>query len=419
MKKLLELPAFRRLLAVAMLNEMAFSVGAVALALLVYRRTGSAIGAAAFFLSTEFAPAFIAPVLVSRLDQRAANKVLSTLHVAEAVIFGFLAWIVGNFGLIIVLVLALLDGTLAVTARVLVRAAWTSVSAPLGLIREANAVINGGYSVCFMLGPALGGAIVAAAGTRAALLANSGVFLISALTIATATGLPERVKERESFPGRLRAAANYVRQEPGIRRLLSLQALGLIFFTLSIPVEVVFAQHTLRAGAGGYGALLAAWGGGAIVGSAMYARWRNQPSRTLISLGSFLLGAGFLIMSTAPNLAVAIVGAVLAGGGNGSQVVAMRSALQETVSERWMALVLSFDQSMFEAVPGVGIVLGGAIATLAGPRAAFGTAAAGSLVLSALMWIKLGVLNDPALQSPATPEAAVDDPELTAAVRKP
>jgi MFS family permease len=124
-------------------------------------------------------------------------------------------------------------------------------------------------------------------------------------------------------------------------------------------------------------------------------------------------------MSTAPNLAVAIVGAVLAGGGNGSQVVAMRSALQETVSERWMALVLSFDQSMFEAVPGVGIVLGGAIATLAGPRAAFGTAAAGSLVLSALMWIKLGVLNDPALQSPATPEAAVDDPELTAAVRKP
>ncbi len=50
MKQVLRLPAYRRLLAAYALNELAWSVGTLALSVLVYRRTGSALGSAVFFL---------------------------------------------------------------------------------------------------------------------------------------------------------------------------------------------------------------------------------------------------------------------------------------------------------------------------------------------------------------------------------
>ena len=73
---------------------------------------------------------------------------------------------------------------------------------------------------------------------------------------------------------------------------MGLQSALTLFFSLSVPVEVAFASHTLHAGAGGYGALVTAWGAGAVAGSTMYARWRRLPARELIVLGSVLLGAG-------------------------------------------------------------------------------------------------------------------------------
>jgi len=57
------------------------------------------------------------------------------------------------------------------------------------------------------------------------------------------------------------------------------QGAGVVAFTISVPVEVVLAQHSLHAGAAGYGAMLSGWGAGAVVGSAAYARWRRVHAR--------------------------------------------------------------------------------------------------------------------------------------------
>ena len=84
-------------------------------------------------------------------------------------------------------------------------------------------------------------------------------------------------------------------------------------------------------------------------------------------------------MAIAPTLAVAIVGAAFAGIGNGVEAVAARTALQEETEERWMALMMSFNEAMFQSVPGAGIVIGGAITALGSPRAALAVAGAGSL----------------------------------------
>jgi Transmembrane secretion effector len=391
--RVLRIPAYRRLLAAYALNELAFTIGSLALALLVYRRTGSAVGAAAFFLFSQFVPALIAPLAVARLDHFSSRVVLPLIYWLEAVVFVALAYVSGHFSVIAVLGLALLDGVAALVARALARTATVTVTSAAGLLREGNAVANAAFSICFMLGPILAGAIVVVGGTSAALLADSALFVVIGVTVVTAVGLPETATAREPARGRVRAALAYAREWPMIRDLLLLQAAGLLFFTISVPVEVVFAQHALHAGPAGYGGLMSAWGAGAVAGSAVYARWRGLPHRDLIALGALGLGVGFLVMSIAPVLAVAIVGAAVAGVGNGIEAVSARTALQEEVEERWMALMMSLNESMFQTVPGAGILIGGAVTALAGPRAALAVAAAGSLAITGAAWVVLAPLG--------------------------
>lgn len=393
MNRVLKIPAFRRLLAAYTLNELAFMVGSLTLALLVYRQTGSALGAAGFFLSAQFVPALLSPLAVARLDGRPPRLVLPALYWFEALVFFALAWVAVHFSLVLVLVLALIDGLAALTARALARAATVSVTSEAGLLREGNAVANAGFSVCFMLGPAIGGAVVAAGGTSTALIADGCLFGVIGLTLATANGLPKPAPTRAPAKGRVRAAIEYARQRVVIRRLVLLQIFGVLFFTISVPVEVVFAEHSLHAGSAGYGALLSAWGAGAVAGAAIYARWRALPSRSLIVIGAASLGIGFLVMAIAPTLAVAIIGAAFAGVGNGVEAVAARTALQEETEERWMALMMSFNEALFQSVPGVGIVIGGAITALGSPRAALAVAGAGSLAITAAAWFTLDCLS--------------------------
>jgi MFS family permease len=411
LKPVLKIPVYRRLLSAYALNELAFTVGSVTLALLVYRRTGSAAGATAFFLFSQFAPALVSPWFVARLDQLRPRTVLPAVYWLEAGVFAVLAWVASaHFTVVVLLALAFVDGVAASTGRALVRAATVSVTTEAGLLREGNAVANASFSVCFMLGPGLGGALVAAGGSSLALLANAALFGIIAATLATAHGLPEPSSARMPTRGRVRAALNYVRERPPIRGLLFLQAAAVLFFTVSVPVEVVFAQDTLHAGAAGYGGMLSAWGAGAVAGAAVYARWRRLPSRDLIALGAGSLGIGFTVMAVAPTLTVAIVGAAFAGIGNGVESVATRTALQEEVEDRWMAMMMSLYEALFQSVPGAGILLGGAVMAVASPRAALAVAAVGSLAVTAVAWVALAGLG-PHSQSEPDPRRSEPQPD--------
>lgn len=393
MTAVLRLPNYRRLLAAYALNELAGSIGALALALLVYGQTGSALAAAAFFVVLQFLPALVSPALVARLDRHAARRVLAVLYGLQGLVFLVLAAVQSRFSLAPVLALVFVGGSVALVARVIARATAVGVIAPAGLLREGNAVTNAAFAVCITVGPIVGAAIVAGAGTSVALLVDCGMFVAIGLTVATAAGLPgaRPEPEREQAAGRVRAAVARAHRDVVIRRLLIFQAVALVFFSLSVPVEVVFAQHSLHAGAGGYGGLLSAWGSGAIAGSVAYARWRAVPGWVLIALSSGLIGLGFLLMAAAPSLVVAIIGSAVGGVGNGIEAVAERTALQERVHERWMALMMSLNESIFQALPGVGIVLGGAVAAVAGPRAALAVGGVGALAVGAAAPVVLRV----------------------------
>ena len=391
MREILRVPAYRRLLAAYTLNELAYSFGSLALAVLVYERTGSALAAAGYFLCAMFGPALLSPAVVARLDQRSSRPVLVGLYGLEATVFVVLAWVVGRFALAPVLALALLDGVVAVTARALARAATVSVTSAAGLLREANAVSNASFSVCYMVGPGVAGIAVALGGTVTALLISGGVFTLVALTLATASGLPGSAPEQAPSVGRLSSALRYARGQRRVRALLGAVAAAMLFVSIPIPVEVVLVDHTVHGGAGGYGVLLSAWGAGAVVGSVIYARWRALPARAPIALGACCMGGGFVVMAIAPSLAVALAGGALAGVGNGTMFVGARTALQEAVEDRWMALMMSLSESIIQGMPGVGILLGGALAAAAGPRAALAAGGCGALVTGVVAWVTLRV----------------------------
>lgn len=416
MRKVLGIPAFRRLALATLINELAFMVAEIALALLVYRRTGSAIGATAFFLCAQFAPALISPLVIARLDESSSRRALVLLYALEAVVFLLLAELISSLAVPLILLLGLIQGSLAVSARVLARTAWTSITKTEGVLRDAGALLNSVASVFYLVGPAIGGGLVALGGTRLPLFVDAGMVVVSISAVASAGELPPAALDRLPLGRRVHAALSFVREDVVVRRLLLLQAIFMIFFTISIPVEVVFARHTLHTGAGGYGLLLSAWGGGAIVGSSIYVRWRGLSSRLLMTVGAALVGVGYLPMALAPDLAVAIGGAAVAGTGNGIQIVAMRTALQESAPSQSMALILSLNESMFQALPGIGILAGGAITALAGPRTAFGVGAAGALAIAVAMWVALPSLG---VERASTAEAADSSPDEQMAVSAP
>jgi predicted MFS family arabinose efflux permease len=156
-----------------------------------------------------------------------------------------------------------------------------------------------------------------------------------------------------------------------------------------MPVEIVYVSHSLHAGPAVYGALLSAWGGGAVAGSGIYARWRRGQPATLITTSAAVIGIGFALMAAAPSIAIALVGAVLGGIGNGVESVSMQTAIQDRTPERWMAVIMSLNEAIANVAPGLGILIGGVITALTSPRIGLATAGVGSLAFAVLALLSL------------------------------
>jgi MFS family permease len=304
------------------------------------------------------------------------------MYVVEASVFVGLAFVAVGFQLWLLLVLAFVDGTVAVTARGLTRATAARITAPAGLLREGNAIMNVGLAVTSAAGPALAGVLVAGAGVSVALLLDAGSFALIAIILAVPSQwvAPEHDDEsgwRERFVAGLR----YVRSDARVARLIAAEAVAFVFFFLVIPVEVVYVQRTLHSGDFAYGALLSSWGVGLVLGSAVYARVKNAAPGVVLGIATAAIGAAYLGMAAASGIVVACLASVLGGLGNGVQWVALLTAVQELVPDAMQARVNGFLESLSAAMPGVGFLLGGGLAALDSPRLAFVVAGAGVLAI--------------------------------------
>ena len=412
MRRLWSVPGFGRLAVAYSLNELVWFIGTVALAVLVYRRTGSALGSAGFFLCSQGVPALLAPAAVGLLDRASPRTLLPALYWTEALLFGVLAWLTGRFALAPVLVVVVLDGVLALIARSLSAGARTELLKPVDLVREGGALQSMMFSAAYLVGPLLGGAITAAGGTTAALLVGCGLFAAMGLALQSRT-IPRSIVHEGPEGGRLRAALAYVRRDRPVATLLTLQMVAFVIFTLPTPIEVVYAVHTMHAGPSGYGVLLAVWGGGAMLGSLGYTRWRRQRVHVLLGVSTAMLAVGFGVMAVAPVFAVGLIGAAVAGVANGLSSAAFYTEFTAIVPQSWVALVTSLNQSLGQLAPGIGIALGGLITALASVRVTLGVAAGGCAVMAAAIGLLLsprrtGRAEVPALVSTAA--VVADEP---------
>lgn len=375
-------PLFRRLAATYAINELGDWMGIVALSVLVFDRTDSALAIAGLFLGTRFLPALLAPVLVAKAEQPPPRFVLPIVYCGEAAAFGALALFADHFSIAAVIALATIDGALALTGRSLTRAVIAALLAPTGELRAGNAILNMAFTGGAALGPAVAGLTVAGLGVQSALLLDAFSFYLIGWIVLTAGPLPRAEPDPGHLRERVKAGLKYVRETATLRRLLIAQGGAFIFFAAVIPIEVIYAKETLDAGDSGYGLLLASWGIGMVLGSLVFAAVRKAPLPYLLFFSTLAVGAGYLGLAGAPTLAAACAASVVGGAGNGVQWVAAISAVQELTREGMQARVMSVLESIGAAMPGVGYIVGGLVATSHDPRATFLVAGVGVLAIA-------------------------------------
>jgi Transmembrane secretion effector len=371
----LRLSGFRKLATAYAINDVGDMVGAVALAILVFDRTGDALATTALFVSAKFVPALLAPALTARLDNLATGRTLGVLHALEAVFFLVLALLATSaFSLAPILVLALADGVLALTARSLMRGSVAGILEPAGLLREGNAIFNVIFAASTAAGPALAGLLIAWQGVDAALLLDAASFALVALLLFTASDLAAARVDLDTWLARVRRGLGHVRADRELRLLLIAQAAALVFFACVVPIEVVYAKETLDAGDAGFGALLSAWGVGIVAGSMVFAVTRKMSMLALIAISTLAIATSYLGQAVAPSLLVACAFAVVGGVGNGVQGVAVLTAVQLRTPKALQARVAGLLESLGAAMPGAGFILGGLLTAAFDPRVAFATA---------------------------------------------
>jgi predicted MFS family arabinose efflux permease len=380
-------PAFRRLAASYTLNELGWGFGTVALGLLVFNHTHSALATTALWLCSLLVPALVGPAATARLDRGGVRRVLPALYLAEAGIFAALALLSSAPWLPLILALAAVDGILALVGRALTRAAVAATLKPEGQLEAGNTLLNVSFSVCFAVGPALGGLVVAGFGVSAALWVSAAIFGAMTLTLATSRSLPPaHADATDGWLVRLRAGLGHALADRAVRRLFLAHAGTLTCAAMISPVEVIWAKEVIGGGNGAYGTVLSAWGAGTLVtGLILVSLWRRLPVVSRIPLAAGTMGAGYVVMALATSLPIGALGCFIGGVGNGFYFVSLVQAVQDRTADEFQGRVMGLLESATAGCYGIGFLLAGAITALTSVRVTFAATAVG--VILATIWM--------------------------------
>jgi Major Facilitator Superfamily len=394
----------RRIIGAYTINRLGTWFGLVALLTAVFDHTHSAIAVAALLFAWQALPAFVVPALVARVEASSRRGELSGLYFFEAAATVALAVFLAHFWLPIVLLLAMLDGTAALTASALLRAevartardqaARQTAQAPRDgesleeiareAERKANAELNVAFSGTFVAGPVLGGVAVAGAGATAALLVDAASFLVCG---ALLVDLHPHVEEAtNTVRARLRTAWQHINEAPLLRGLLVADLVALVFFNSAGPIEVTYAKATLHAGDRGFGLLLTMWGAGAVLGSLIFARSPRRSIGAMLSAGALGIGLAYIGFAAAPSLVLACAAAFTGGVGNGLELPSLFSLVQQLTPQDLHGRLMGAVESLTALSVAIGLPLGGALVALSSSRVAFlvvgvGTTAAAAALL--------------------------------------
>jgi MFS family permease len=346
---------YRALFAAGLLSVLGDQLARVAVAVVVYSRTGSALLAAAAFGVSYLAWVAGGPVLSAAADRFPRRAVMAGCDVARTAVIGLVA----APGLPVLVLAGLL-----VVAALFEPPFRAAASAALPDVLGGDLLVVGAGlnqlsgQLAQVLGFAAGGAAVALVSARGAILADAATFAVSA-AVLRAFLRPRAAPARQPGEGWLRSAGGGFRLVLGDPVLRSYLVLALAGGTATTAPEGLMAALAVQLGGGARvtGALLAAMPAGTVLGAVLYVRFTRPALRwRLVRPMAVLSCAALLPLAAGLPLPAVLALLVLAGYGTADIIV---------LNARYIQAVPATHRARAFAVAASGLAAGQGLATIA------------------------------------------------------
>jgi predicted MFS family arabinose efflux permease len=238
---------------------------------------------------------------------------------------------------------------------------------------QAVSLNAAGVNVARLIGPAIGGVLLALVGATWCFGLNAFSFLALILVLLWVHVRPTGTR---SALVSTRVALHFAWGDPAIRRLMLAIA---VFAALAAPIQELapVIAHALGAGAAGLGLLLGAMGGGALVGA--WALDRLQAHGLTRGAGIWVATVCFAVMmagvAAAPTFALGLLAMALCGAFWIWMFILINTSIQLRSPRSMVGRMLGFYQLAVIGPIAVGSLLAGLWAEVVGIRWSFATCA--------------------------------------------
>ncbi len=217
-----------------------------------------------------------------------------------------------------------------------------------------------------LLGPSIGGVIIAAVGEGWCFAIDAASYLAVIGSLLAMKGLPivtGRKPGAGNVLGELREGVSYAWHSPPIRNILILLSIvSLVGFPYTVLMPI-FASDILHGGPGLLGMLMAASGVGALGGATYLAARRSVLGLgRVIPLMSAVFGVGLIVFSLSNIVWLSLLLMVVTGLGFMVQMASSNTLLQTIVDEDKRGRVMSFYTMAFMGTAPFGSLIAGSLA---------------------------------------------------------
>jgi predicted MFS family arabinose efflux permease len=245
--------------------------------------------------------------------------------------------------------------------------AWQAITpelVPLEQHAAAVALNSAGFNVARAIGPALGGMVIAAAGSGTAFLLNAlSFFGVIVVLYRWKRPLPERI-ETGALWDAVMGGIGYVRQSTLVRSVLirtGAFSVGAIALLALLPI---LARPF---GATGYGVLLGCFGVGALAGATILPRLRRRLSVDGLVAGAIVVFALMTFLAGHAKAFTQLCLVMATAGGAWIGILACLNTAAQTMCPSWVrARALSMYLLVLQGGMAIGSTMWGAVATRVG-----------------------------------------------------
>jgi predicted MFS family arabinose efflux permease len=241
-------------------------------------------------------------------------------------------------------------------------------------LQQANGLRATAMAAGEIVGPLVGGVLVAAAGPGWAFAIDAVSFALSALLLAGLRLAPV-AREAAPFLHDLREGWRTFRSTTWLWTFVAGAALGNMVWGAWSVLGPVIAERDLG-GAATWGAILAAMGVGTLIGALLAIRARPRRPLVLATLAAITFAAPLAMLAAGVPAALVGAGALLAGGGMMICNSVWESTVQREVSPGTLSRVSAYDWFGSIAFQPLGMAIWGPLAGVIGTSTALWLASA-------------------------------------------